>query len=172
LPEAQPTPSVQRPAPPSPSRTSGDTVVVACKLPAGVILRVFRMEDRETILAAGSRVVEKIAVPFGQTVTIRGNAVDPAQLMQGVFPEHVFGQTGYALTHDVPREIWDLWYEQNKESDLVRNGLIFAHATERSARDQARDGAKLLSGLEPIDPKDPGAKTAMRGAIQPGDRKD
>ncbi len=165
----KPNPTAQKLPVPPPPKTSGDTVVVACKLPAGAKLRVHTWVVRQTILAAGSKVEERVAEPTGESVTLNGSALDPAMLAAGRFPEHpIVG--GYALTPHVPREFWERWLEENAESDLVKNHIIFAHGTEASARDASKTHEKQLSGLEPIDPADPGAKTGMRRLIEPGDR--
>lgn len=34
---------------------------------------------------------------------------------------------GYALTQ-VPSEAWDRWYNKNRQSDLVKNCIVFGHA--------------------------------------------
>jgi len=63
-----------------------------------------------------------------------------------------FVDPAFALTHNVPRLFWDLWLEQNADSALVRNGLIFAHKQAASVTDQLRDHEDLTCGLEPLTP--------------------
>jgi hypothetical protein len=59
---------------------------------------------------------------------------------------------GCALTHNVPEEFWRAWLEQNKHSAVVKESLIFAYEKVESVRDKAKDGAKLMSGLQPLVP--------------------
>ena len=154
---------------PVPPKRSGETVTVACKTPNGLILRVFDMvPEYEQVMGGGNREV-KVARQTGDPVVLNGNTVDPARTSRGEYPEHqIVG--GYALTPGVSRDFWERWLAENKSHPAVLNGLVFAHGTEAAARDQARDGAKLKSGLEPIDPEHPAAKIPGGSNIQRGDR--
>lgn len=126
----------------------GDKVTVACKLPHGVRLRTFNMEkDREPVMGGGTREVKK-AVWDGREFVIKGVAA-PA----GMAPKaRMMG--GFALTPGVDKDFWEAWLAQNKESDMVKNGLIFAQTQgdRASLRDNVKDHVKQRSGLEPIDP--------------------
>jgi hypothetical protein len=128
---------------------SSATVTVACKLPAGLILRGFRkMVKQEVVMGGGVRDVPEF-VPTGEQFVIKGYSVP-----QGDLPAPPVALAGsFALTHNVPRKLWDEWLEANEDSDLVKRGLIFASGDERSARDQIKDHAKEKNGLEPLDPK-------------------
>lgn len=128
------------------SNKAGSTVTVACKIPMGLVLRVFDMvPEREPVMGGGFREVTR-AREFPKRAVINGfsypqNAA-PACAIVG----------GYALTPDVDRELWEKWLEQNKESDMVVNGLIFAHTTTSDATDQSKELEKTRSGLERLDP--------------------
>jgi hypothetical protein len=141
------------------TRKAGAKVTVACKLPHGLILRVFGFDTRsEPVMGGGSKEV-KVARQIGESVTLNGNAVP-----FGKAPEHpIIG--GYALTHGVDKELFDKWLEQNRDSDLVRNRLIFAYESQDKAVDRAKEHAKARSGLEPIDPDN------LPKGIQAADRK-
>lgn len=122
------------------------TVTVATKLPHGLILRVFTMVDQdEPVMGGGFRTV-KTAKQLPKQVVLNGAAHPqdqaPTCLMVG----------GWALTPNVDKDLWDLWLEQNKDSDVVRNGLIFAHEKAGNAEAESKDKAKLKSGLERLDP--------------------
>jgi hypothetical protein len=123
------------------------TVTVACKLPHGLVLRVFNMvEAQEPVMGGGFRKV-KVAQERPERAEIKGwahpqNHAPKAPLIGG-----------FALTAGVDKDLWDTWKTQNAESDLVKNGLIFAHEKADSVQDQAKDQRALRSGLERLDPK-------------------
>ena len=125
------------------------SVTVACKLPHGLTLRVFDMvETQEPVMGGGFRAV-KVARERTQRVTLKGwshpqNAAPNAPIVGG-----------YAITPDVDKEFWDAWKLQNAESDVVKNGLIFAHEKSASSEAEAREKKGIRSGLERIDPSKP-----------------
>ena len=126
--------------------SAGAKVTVACKLPHGLILRLFEMESaNEPVMGGGYREVKR-ARQTGSTVRVNGNAVP-----FGVRPDHPI-VAGYALTHGVDKDFFDEWMKQNRDSDIVKNHLVFAYERAESARDAAKDHAKQRSGLEPIEP--------------------
>lgn len=142
----EPGPVVQATDPSS----SGATVTVACKHPAGLILRVFKMEDfNEPVMGGGFRTSKK-AIQMEQQVVIKGPAI-----AFGVVPDYrIIG--GYALTEGVPADFWDAWLEQNKDSDMVKNRMIYAQERTTYVAGAAKEQATLRSGMEPINPiKDP-----------------
>lgn len=137
-----------------------NTVTVACKLPHGLILRLFDMLDHdEPVMGGGMRTVKK-AVPRLETVTLKGYAV-PFGKMPDV---PVAG--GYALTTGVDAEFWDAWLEQNKTTDLVKNNLVFAAERQDTAQGRAREQDEIRNGLEPLDPEKPmkGVQPATKAA--------
>jgi hypothetical protein len=141
----------------------GDTVTVGCKLPNGLLLRVFKMvEGTEPVLGGGTRKT-KTAVQAGETVKINGFALprgpdfdpDRAHLVVG----------GCGLTHGVDADFFHEWMGQNKDSDIVKNGLIFAHASSESARAEATEKKAEVSGLEPLrQDRDPRAPRTIQAA--------
>jgi hypothetical protein len=121
------------------------TVVVACKVPNGLILRLHEIiEQPEPVMGGGTRMV-KVAVQKGDAVKIKGPTGD-------------FGQPrgptkgGFALTRNIPAAFWSQWLKQNRDLDIVKNGLVFAHTKPANTEAQARDHRTLKSGLEPIIP--------------------
>lgn len=131
----------------------GETVTVACKFPMGLRLRVFEMTEVAEPSPSGTHMV-KMARQIGgpnNYVTIYGYNTD------GVHLENSLVNPGFALTHNVPKLFWELWLEQNRDSALVKNGLIFAHAQPASVADQVKDHEDLVCGLEPIIPTPPAA---------------
>jgi hypothetical protein len=63
-------------------------------------------------------------------------------------------QGKFALTHNVDADLWARWLEQNRDLELVVNGLIFAF--DSSKRDHivgtCKDHKHLRTGFEAIDP--------------------
>lgn len=137
------------------------TVTVACKVPNGLILRVFDMvEGTEPILGGGSRPT-KVARQRPETATIKGFSVPRGPDFDYEKAPQLAG--GFALTPGVDADLFELWLEQNKESQLVREGLIFAHEKTGSAVAEAKEKADLLCGLEPLNPdKDPRAPRGIK----------
>jgi hypothetical protein len=122
------------------------TVTVACKLPAGLVLRVFDMvETQEPVMGGGYRAV-KVARERPHRITLKGWS--HAQNMAPNAP--IIG--GFALTPNVDKDFWDAWLTQNQELDAVRNGLIFAHEKPVNAEAEAKDKKTVKSGLERLDP--------------------
>lgn len=139
---------------------AGETVTVACKLPNGLLLRVFDMVPGfEPVLGGGTREI-KVARQKGEPVKINGNAVPfgmpPAYTIIG----------GYALTPNVDAAFWAEWLKHNADSDVVKSGLIHAHATPDAVQKESRNREKVKSGLEPLDPENPmkGIKRADKKA--------
>jgi hypothetical protein len=120
------------------------TICVACKMPNGLILRNFKMETRQVPVLGGGMRDEGFARQVGDSVTIRGNRVPFGEQHKGPMAG------GYALT-TVDADFWNAWYEANKDSDIVRNRVIFAHEKPEAAERKAREQGKVKSGLEPLD---------------------
>lgn len=127
---------------------ANETVVVASKLPMDLVARLYDFVERaEPVMGGGVRTF-KIAEARPDT---------PHFVFQGnSFPQnkgaHQRIVAGYALTHDVPKAFWDEWLEQNKKADYVANGMIFAHAEDRSTVAQAKEMEAEKSNLERLDP--------------------
>ena len=70
---------------------------------------------------------------------------------------------GYAVTHGVPKEMWESWFEQNKSSDMVRNKIIFAHESESYGNGEANENRDRVTGMEPLrTDKDPRTAAVTR----------
>lgn len=126
------------------------TVTVASKMPNGLVLRLFNMEDTmEPVQGGGSRKVKVAREVDGQPrYTIDGVAAEA-----GKAPRAAGVASGFALTPGIPLDFWTAWLEQNKTSDMVVNGLIFASEATRDVRAEAREKKDQRSGLEAIDPR-------------------
>lgn len=125
---------------------SNETVTVACKLPNGLRLRIFDMrKTQELVMGGGSRDVKQ-AFELPTAYTVYGNSHP-----QNAAPGCPILQ-GFALTHGIPKDFWDKWHEQNKTSDLVTRGLIFAHEKADVVNAQAEEKKAVRSNLERLDP--------------------
>lgn len=124
--------------------TTGETVVVALKLPNGLIIQAQeKTTDQEPIMGGGTREVA-VFRPVGQQFSLHGNRVP-----FGKMPNYpIVG--GYALTDGVPKDVWENWRDLHKDMPLVRNGLVAAFDDMDSAKDFAKDGKALKSGFEPL----------------------
>lgn len=140
-------------------------VVVACKLPHGLILRNFEMVDVPVpVLGGGLRTVQE-ARQKGGRVEIHGNAIPVQRDPERDYPQIV---GGYALTYGVDADFWEAWLKANETSAIVKNRLVFAFEKVADTRAAAKENAGLKSGLEPLlkdgDPRMPHrAKVATQG---------
>jgi hypothetical protein len=132
------------------TKTGGDTVVVGCTLPNGLVLQLSELREGNEAVPGGFRSVKQ-ARRLPETYTLRGTAYNfnpkPADNPMLV--------AGFSITPGIPKEFWERWLAINADSDVVRNGLVFAASDDARARPHAAENAKQNSGLEPIDPDAP-----------------
>ncbi|KMJ45450.1 hypothetical protein ABLB69_14425 [Xenorhabdus khoisanae] len=69
------------------------------------------------------------------------------------FARNMVDENGFGLTYGVNAELWQAWLAENKDRDLVINGLIFAHEQEASTKAEAKEKQKTKSGTERIQPE-------------------
>ena len=134
-------------APTTTVNSARDVVEVACKLPNGLILReMTETIEFEQILGAPESRQVKYHRPTGEQVVIEGVGFrigdTPPILVNG----------GYRITRNVPKRIWDSWFDANKNSDLVKNKIIYASEKRDDVHAFAREHEKVVTGLEGIDP--------------------
>ena len=131
----------------NPKSNSGSFVTVACKLPHGLTLRIFDMEEYdEPLMGAVGRRTTKLAKELQQRYVLNGFSHPQIRA-----PKHQIVE-GFALTHRIPLDFWERWLSQNKDSMLVKNGLIFAHEKAADAEDEATEKKTVRSNLERLDP--------------------
>lgn len=126
------------------------TVTVACRLPHGLMIEVIDpavFNDLDPKMGVRARPVD----PEKQ-FRINGCARPVGVPLPDDAPQVV---SGFALTPGVPADLWDAWLDQNKAAPFVKAGLIFAHAKSGDTVAQAREGKKLRSGFEGLDPDEP-----------------
>ncbi len=158
-------PRVHQPLPTEQTGTA--TVTVACKLPNGVVLRVFEM-----ITGVEQTPMGQVKIPQSRQVG-KSIAINGVGLPRGMIRDEPL-VAGYALTYNVPKDFWDLWIEQNKHADVVLNGLIFAHEraekTASQAKRQRKDGVtSMMEGLDPANPPKFGNDRGFKIAVTTAD---
>ena len=145
--------------------TTGETVMVACKLPHGVLLRIFDWQEYDEQQRDGTVKRAKRAIPLETEFVVRGPWVASAgqayNRANSAVAELLPG--GYALTHGCPKDLWDRWYDQNRMTALVRNKIIFAHASQPTVNEEACGLRQVKSGMEPLDPRNPAER--MPGGV-------
>ncbi len=128
---------------PGSAPATGTAVVsVYCRWNPGLILRVGQMVKRTEQTAHGFRDFEQ----WQQTKQFR--VYGPAHPWGGVAKAPVIG--GYAITEGVPKELWDEWYDKNKDSDMVRNRIVFASEQQSYGNGQAHEQRSAPTGIEPL----------------------
>lgn len=141
----------------APKSKSGAKCVVACKIPNGLILRIFKMVPTDLPVMGGGMKTVQQAQPFGEPVRVNGPAVP-----FGKIPKYIVTESGFALTSNVDKDFFDEWMRQNREHDAVKNKLIFAHASSDGVQGLAEDHREARSNLEPLvpdtDPRNPRAQ--------------
>jgi hypothetical protein len=131
--------------------TGTATVSVWNKHPHGLILRVGKFAERAEAAAIHARTVKE----WQQTdsITVAG----PARRIGEDARAPVIG--GYAVTHGVPKDLWDQWLADNKDTAMVRNRVIFAHEKSSYGDGQASEQTGVRTGMEPLSQgKDPRAQ--------------
>lgn len=145
---------------------SSATVTVACNIPNGIVLQLCKKVKWIEQTRDGN--MDRVRWDkVGPRLVLAGPAYPNGQIPDG-FKEKPMIAGGYALTHDIPKDFWDEWLDQNAESSFVVNKQVFAQSALADAQSQAREQRDVRSGFEPInrdlDPKkDPRLPTPIAG---------
>lgn len=141
LPEAGSSPEAPAPS----SVRARDVVIVACKVPNGLVLQNHIMIDGfEQVMGGGTRQV-KVSQKVGDQI----NVIGPARAVNAD-PDAKRVIAGFALTYNVPKASFEQWMKDNAELDIVKRRMIWAYADEHSAADAAKDLRSVRTGLEAI----------------------
>lgn len=121
-------------------------VTVACKYPNGLVLRLGDWHDVDVPVMGGGVKTEHQWRASGKQVTIngprrRGPVDDPMSPLSD----------GFALTHNVDADFMAKWFEDNKDHDLVRNGLLVYAAKQEDIKSKTRNSRDTRTGMEPLD---------------------
>lgn len=130
--------------------TGTATVSVMLKLQMGFRLRLHRPITENEATAMGMKEMTR-HVWTGDEWFVQGTSH-----LQTEGPRCIIID-GYAVTHGVPKDLWDRWLEENADLALVRNGLIKASKSHLDVelRAVASDGKALKTGLERLNPHKP-----------------
>jgi hypothetical protein len=139
-------------APPSKPATGTEVVTVACKILQGIVISRYVLEDVAEPNSTGiPRSVKMWKEVEGSGFVIRGpSSTLPPMSPAGIYPM-LMTSGGYALTSGVPKDLWDSWLEANRNSDMIKHRLVFCASEESRARDEGRELADTVTGLEPVD---------------------
>ena len=141
-------------------------VTVASKLPMDIEIQLCR-ETTAAVTGQFGSVKETINVKTGRMYYIRGTAYPVGQPPKGFPKAPNMIDAGYALTSGIPADFWAEWLRQNQDTEMVRNGLIKAAATQHDVEAKAAEHADVQSGLQPLDPDgDPRNPKPMNAAIE------
>ncbi len=128
--------------------TGTDTVTVICKIPQGILLQLHDLREVNEVSMGGTRTVKQF-FPVGEPFKING----PAQ-EQNKGPRCRVA-SGFALTEDVPSDLWELWMEQTgKYHPAVINGLLQGFSNTGKSLGAAKEFRKERTGLERLNPAD------------------
>jgi hypothetical protein len=119
-------------------------VWAACKLPGGIICRVFEPAERDEGTPAGVKRVKyfkprRTADDTGdQQVTIPGYA--------STWQRQAAGQEFYRITGPHPGDFMREYMKQNHSSDIVRRGLLLIADTRAELEAKIKDHENIVTG--------------------------
>lgn len=139
-------------------------VTIGCKVPMGVILRLQSLKAFKHPTPGGGFHEELRSEPMPNVaeIVIAGNAAEAGKLPRLTGMPNI---GDYALTHNVPRDVWEEWCKQNHDSDLLKNGMLFCQSDRARAEDMAKDNAMRWSGMGPLVEKDPRNPKPINAAV-------
>ncbi len=166
---AQPNTKIAAPAAPAVhgAKAPRKTVTVASKLPMHLEIQLCQ-EKTASVTGQFGSVKETVNVKFGAIYVIRGTGHPAGTVPKGFPKAPELNKPGFALTHGVDAEFFARWLEQNKDTEMVINGLIMAHGDEDSLEDMTKERRKVDSGLGPLNPDgDPRSPKPLSTAVSP-----
>jgi hypothetical protein len=98
----------------------------------------------------GNTVTVGCKLPHGLHLDVAGKRVT----VEGTNGATIIG--GHGITRNVDKAFFEEWLRINKDSDAVKNELIFAHEKDASTAAEANEKEGNRSGFEGIDPAKPG----------------
>ena len=130
----------------------GRLCTVACKLPSGLVLQLYKMVDSCEQTLQGPRSI-KVAERQPRKFIVNGNAPrrDGQPKLDGQGNPVLF-VGDYALTPNVDAEFFAEWLKQHKDLDCVRNRYIFAFSKPEDVKAECKTLEGHKSGLEPLSP--------------------
>lgn len=144
---------------PEATKSSKATVVVGCRYPHGLLLRVFDMVKANEVLPGGRQQTVEVAQPRPLQIKLAGYA-------NPLIPVAADGRGQYGVTRNVPADFFAEWLKQNKDSDIVKNRIVFAADDDSELKAAGKDFRGERMGLEPLDPAAKDPRTPSK--IKPG----
>jgi hypothetical protein len=133
--------------------TAGAKVTVASKLPFKLELQVC---SKRVVQAKhqGQAWREEEYYKSGPIAIINGTSYpNGSSLPEGMPPKPQMA-TGFALTFGVDADLFSAWLEENKDSAMVKNHLVFAFEKVDAVKGTAKEHKAVDSGLEALRPDD------------------
>lgn len=116
-------------------------ISVGCKLPQGLLLESgYKVHEGNLVRGADYKSV-KLAGANQHSIDLGSGMRTPAprDLVPGI-------------TNNVDEAFFDAWVAAHKDTNIVRNGLVFKAKSAAEAHARAQDDAQKPIGLEPLDP--------------------
>lgn len=126
---------------------SGGFVTIASKLPNAHVLRVDRLVDDVEMTTNG---VRNIRVPekIGE-IRLNGCGAPQGERPRGDVI------AGFALTKNVPADLWNEWVKTHPADPLLVNGILHAYESRDDLVDAVKEHKGVTSGLERLDMSNP-----------------
>jgi len=122
------------------------TVTIGSKDPNKMVLSIQASATHtEPVLGGGLREVTRW-FNTGKQIVLNGTGVQWGQART-----HPMAH-GYALTPNVPADLWAEWVKQNQGSPLLTSGVLICHAKLADVVANAKNNRELRTGLEAVDP--------------------
>lgn len=61
---------------------------------------------------------------------------------------------GFGITRDVPADVWEDFEKVHAQSNVIKNGVVFAVADDASAKSASEERSKVKTGFERLSEKD------------------
>jgi hypothetical protein len=131
---------------------AGGKVTVCSKLPFALELQL--CEPTQVQMRYKQEAwFEQVFAKTGPVVVIQGTNYPIGAPPEGVvWPERPTMAGGYALTFGVDADFFEVWLEQNKTTDMVKNKMIFAQEKVDDAKAEAVENKSRDSGFGPLRP--------------------
>ena len=131
--------------------TAGAKVTVASELPMSFEMQCCkkRVEQRRH---QGEVYTEEVFFKDGPIAIINGYSYPNGGTVPEGFRPRPKMVAGYALTHNVSKDLFDAWMLENKDSAMVKNWLVYGYEQIDTVQGKAREGGDVDSGLGPLTP--------------------
>lgn len=144
---------------------SGGFVTIASKLPMSLVLRVDHLVPGVEPTMNGMRDIKE-AEKVGE-IRLNGCGAPQGERPRGDVI------AGFALTKNVPADLWEQWVKMNPQSPMLLNGILHAYESRDDLVDAVKEHKGVTSGLERLDMSNPNKlDTRVPKGIQKAARND